>query len=243
MVNIIKKFENEVLKRIKLILKNQKNKIILSAEKFYQVYKNNGMIYLFGTGHSHMLAEEGHFRAGGFAPVCPILFSGLMLHDGSNLSSELERTKGVSTSVLKNYKINSNDLLVVFTNSGVNQAPIEAALYAKKINCFTIGISSLEYSKIAPKSNINSSLDEIVDIFIDNFGPPGDSLIEVDELKKVAPFSTISGSFIYNSIISYLAELCKNEELFPFYISGNMPQASKHNEKLLKLYTDRNPHI
>ena len=36
MANIIKKFENEVLKRIKLILKNQKNKIILSAEMFYQ---------------------------------------------------------------------------------------------------------------------------------------------------------------------------------------------------------------
>ena len=54
---------------------------------------------------------------------------------------------------------------------------------------------------------------------------------EVDELKKVAPFSTISGSFIYNSIISHLAELCKNEELFPFYISANMPQASEHNER------------
>ena len=68
-------------------------------------------------------------------------------------------------------------------------------------------------------------------------------MIEVDELKKVAPFSTISGSFIYNPIISYLAELCKNEELFPFYISVNMPQASEHNEKLLKLNMDRNPHI
>lgn len=243
MINNINKYENEVLKRIKLILENQKNKIILSAEKFYQIYKNNGMIYLFGTGHSHMLAEEGHFRAGGFAPICPILFSGLMLHEGSIVSSDLERTKGISTSVLKNYKIKPKDLLVVFTNSGVNQAPLEAALYAKELNCFTIGISSLEYSKIAPKSNINSTLDEIVDIFIDNFGPPGDSLIEVDNFKKVAPFSTIGGSFIFNSIISHVAELCKNEEIFPFYISGNMPQATEHNEKLLKLYMDRNPHI
>ena len=84
---------------------------------------------------------------------------------------------------------------------------------------------------------------EIVEIFIDNFGPPGDSLIEVDNFKKVAPFSTIGGSFIFNSIISHVAELCKNEEIFPFYISGNMPQATEHNEKLLKLYMDRNPHI
>tara|TARA_A100001011_G_scaffold14643_1_gene15479 strand:- start:366 stop:611 length:246 start_codon:yes stop_codon:yes gene_type:complete len=70
----------------------------------------------------------------------------------------------------------------------VNQAPIEAALYSKKINFFTIGISSLEYSKIALKSNINSILDEIFDIFIDNFGPPGNALIEVHELKKLYHF-------------------------------------------------------
>ena len=57
----------------------------------------------FGTGHSHMLAEEGHFRAGGFAPICPILFSGLMLHEGS-LSGEIERTAGIATRVL-NYKL------------------------------------------------------------------------------------------------------------------------------------------
>ncbi len=243
MMDIIQKYENEVIKRIKLISKHQKNQITLSAQKFYQSYKDDGMVYLFGTGHSHMLAEEGHFRAGGFAPVCPILFSGLMLHEGSILSSEIERTPGITTSVLKDYKIKSNDILVVFTNSGVNQAPLEAALYAKKLNCFTIGISSLEYSKIAPKSNINKCLNDVVNIFIDNYGPPGDALIEVDNFKNVSPFSTISGSFILNSIISKVAELCKDEELFPFYISGNMPKASEHNKKLLNLYKSRNPHI
>ena len=243
MMDIIQKYENEVIKRIKLISKHQKHQITLSAQKFYQSYKDDGMVYLFGTGHSHMLAEEGHFRAGGFAPVCPILFSGLMLHEGSILSSEIERTPGITTSVLKDYKIKSNDILVVFTNSGVNQAPLEAALYAKKLNCFTIGISSLEYSKIAPKSNINKCLNDVVNIFIDNYGPPGDALIEVDNLKNVSPFSTISGSFILNSIISKVAELCKDEELFPFYISGNMPKASEHNKKLLNLYKSRNPHI
>ena len=68
-------------------------------------------------------------------------------------------------------------------------------------------------------------------------------MIEVEKLKKVAPFSTISGSFIYNSIISHLAQLCKNEELFPFYISGNMPNAEKHNNELMQNYIKRNPHI
>ena len=63
------------------------------------------MIYIFGTGHSHMLAEEGHFRAGGFAPICPILNSDLMLHKNTIVSSVLERRAGVASKLLKKYKI------------------------------------------------------------------------------------------------------------------------------------------
>ena len=64
----------------------------------------DGMIYIFGTGHSHMLAEEGHFRAGGFAPICPILNSSLMLHEDTTFSSVLERTEGVATKLINNFK-------------------------------------------------------------------------------------------------------------------------------------------
>ena len=239
----VKKFESIVIENIKKIVKSQQNRIIETAKQFYITYKNDGMIYIFGTGHSHMMAEEGHFRAGGFAPICPILFSGLMLHEGANLSSLVERTEGITESVLKQYKINSNDLLVIFTNSGVNQAPLEAAFYAKSINCKSIGISSLKYSKCAPMSKYKKRLDEVVDIFIDNHGPAGDALIEIKKFMKVSPFSTIGGSFILNSIISEVAELSKNEELFPFYISGNMPHSKEHNQKLLSKYLNRNPHI
>ena len=78
---------------------------------------------------------------------------------------------------------------------------------------------------------------------IDNCGPPGDALININKKFNVSPFSTIAGSFILNSILSEVAELCKNEKPFPFYISGNMPNAQKHNDQLAKHYKKRNPHI
>ena len=242
MKNIVK-YQKEINKNIKNIVINQKKKLIQLSKLFYKVYQNDGMIYIFGTGHSHMLAEEGHFRAGGFAPICPILNSSLMLHENTILSSSLERTKGIATEILKSYNIKSKDVLVIFTNSGVNQAPLEAAYFANKINCKSVGISSKQYSKIAKKSKYNKELFEVVDFHIDNYGPPGDALIQIQNKYSTSPFSTISGSFILNAILSEVAELAKNEDPFPFYISGNMPNAEKHNLQLMKKYKKRNPHI
>ena len=239
----IQKYKKEVFNLLEKISSNQKDKFFTVAQEFYKTYKKNGMIYIFGTGHSHMLAEEGHFRAGGFAPICPILNSSLMLHEDTIFSSVLERTEGVATNLIKKYNIESKDILVIFTNSGVNQAPLEASYIAKKLKCKTVGVSSESYSKIAKKSKYKKRLSEVVDYHFDNYGPPGDALIEIKKNLNVSPFSTIAGSFILNSIISEVAELAKNEKPFPFYISGNMPNAEKHNNKLMKKYIKKNPHI
>lgn len=239
----IQKYKKEVFNLLEKISSNQKDKFFKVAQEFYKTYKKNGMIYIFGTGHSHMLAEEGHFRAGGFAAICPILNSSLMLHEDTMFSSVLERTEGVATNLIKKYNIESKDILVIFTNSGVNQAPLEASYIAKKLKCKTVGVSSESYSKIAKKSKYKKRLSEVVDYHFDNYGPPGDALIEIKKNLNVSPFSTIAGSFILNSIISEVAELAKNEKPFPFYISGNMPSAEKHNNKLMKKYIKKNPHI
>ena len=52
----------------------------------------------------------------------------------------------------------------------------------------------------------------------------------------VGPASTITGSFILNSILIEVANFLKNEKIFPFYISVNMPNAKKNNDKLVKKF-------
>lgn len=52
--NIIEKIKNNGAEPIKN-----------TAEVFKDALVNNKSIYLFGTGHSHMLAEELFYRAGG----------------------------------------------------------------------------------------------------------------------------------------------------------------------------------
>ena len=237
--NYIKKYIDEISKSTKSILIKQNKILSQVADLFCKTYFNDGMIYVFGTGHSHMIAEEGHFRAGGFAPMCPILSSSTMLHESATFSSKIERTKGIASQLLNKYKITSNDIVIIISNSGVNQAPIEAAIYAKNKKCKVIGISSLKYSKKIQK---NKKLYQLADIHIDNNGLAGDAIISINNYK-VAPFSTVAGVVIINSIISEVAFKLKEENPFPFYISSNMPNSQSHNEKLFKKYQSRNPHL
>ena len=53
-----KKYYEIVQSKLKDIYTNQNTKIIEISKLFYKTYKNDGLIYLFGTGHSHMLAED-----------------------------------------------------------------------------------------------------------------------------------------------------------------------------------------
>ena len=236
-------FYEEIKQRLKKIFDTQHIKFREIAKLFFETYKKDGMIYIFGTGHSHMMAEEGHFRAGGFAPICPILSSDLMLHKSAIQSSVVERTEGVSKMLLKKYNICNNDILMIFSNSGVNQAPVEAAVYGKEICCTVISVVSYEYSKVAPLSKIGKKLIEISDYYIDNCGPIGDALVKIENQCNVSSFSTISGSFILNSILSEVADLSKNEIPFPFYISANIPKSKNNNNFLFQKYKKRNPHL
>ena len=48
--------------------------------------RNDKRVFVFGTGHSHMLAEEVHYRAGGLAITVPVLSAFTMLHEGASSS-------------------------------------------------------------------------------------------------------------------------------------------------------------
>jgi len=89
---------------------------------------------------------------------------------------------------------------------------------------------------------LNKRLYEIVDIYIDNKIPAGDSIVKVNDFS-VGPASTIAGSFILNLILIEVAGMLKNEDIFPFYISSNMPNASDNNNRLEKIFKKINPHL
>jgi uncharacterized phosphosugar-binding protein len=199
-------------------------------------------VYVFGTGHSHMLAEEVHYRAGGPAITVPVLVASAMLHEGAVNSSVYERTPGLIRPVLEGYGIGAGDVLVIASNSGVNAAPIEAADYGREVGATVIALTSVAYS--AAVANGRRRLSEISDIVLDNGLPPGDAVIDLPgSALKTGPVSTAVGVAILDAIVADVAaELAKDGDP-PVYLSATMPGAVDVNQRLVQKYRPRNPHL
>ena len=215
------------------------------AGQMVDTIHRSSRIFIFGTGHSHMMAEEAFYRAGGLAAAVPIFMSDLMLHQNPDLGSRLERTPGVAPILLDLYQARAGEMLFVYSNSGVNQLPIEIAILAKERGLVVVGICSLAYARVAPLSALGKRLDEVVDYIIDNRGEPGDGLVELDGSDwRVGPSSTITGALIWNGLVVEVAQrMHAAGETPPIYVSFNMRGAAEHNAVILKEWGRINPHL
>lgn len=205
--------------------------------------RSDGLVYLFGTGHSHILALEVHYRAGGLALTVPMLSSALMLHEGSVASSAFERTPGIAAALFSRYPVGPNDVLVVISNSGINAAPVEAVALGKQRGAKVIALTSDDYSRKA--ANGRPRIADLADIMLDNGAPAGDAVLELPGTAlRVGPVTTAIGAALLHAIMSEVAaRLAAGGGDLPVYVSANMPDASKINAGLIARYGKRNPHL
>lgn len=204
--------------------------------------RRDGLVYVFGTGHSHMLSEEVHFRAGGLALTVPILAGPTMLHEGAVAGTAYERMEGIVRPIFERYPIGPDDVLFVSSNSGINAAPLEAARIGRERGAKVIAITSVAYSTAT--ANGRERLADIADIVLDNGSPPGDAVISVPgSALKVGPVSTAIGVTIINAIMAGVAAELAGDGDAPIYLSANMPGAKDVNQKLVARFRPRNPHL
>ena len=67
-----------------------------AADLVADVICRDGLVHVFGCGHSHLAALDTFYRAGGLACVSPLLDEDLMLHDGAAKSSRMEKMFGIA---------------------------------------------------------------------------------------------------------------------------------------------------
>ena len=199
--------------------------------------KNDGLIFTFGCGHSHLPGLDAFYRAGGLANVSPMLDTDLMLHNGAAKSSRKEKMSGIASEVFRRYTPSEKDMIFIFSASGKNQVPIEMAQIAKTIGVKSVGVSSMAYA------DKGGRLHENVDIVIDCKVPYGDACMDVGE-AKMGGLSTYAACFILNTCLINGAKLALEEGVAPpVYISGNVEGGREHNITLENLYMGRVKHL
>jgi uncharacterized phosphosugar-binding protein len=227
------------------VIGSQRARLLEIAAQMAETIRRDQRIFLFGTGHSHLIAEEGFYRAGGLANVVPILTEHVMLHHLPSLGSRLERTPGLADLILERYAPQPGEMLFVVSNSGVNQLPVEMAMHARERGLFVVSISSLAYAQQAPLSEIGLRLDQSVDLALDNGGIPGDACLELENFAwRVAPSSTIMCALLWNCLVAETAHLLLESGFEPpVFVSLNVSGAAEHNQALLEKWRPRNIHL
>lgn len=208
-----------------------------ASDAVADVICRDGIIHVFGCGHSHLPALDTFYRAGGLACVSPILDEDLMLHDGAAKSSRMEKMSGIAAEVFRRHGAAAGDLVVVISASGKNAAPVEMLRAAKGAGLKTVAISSAAY-----REHGGVLLDE-ADIPIDCKVPHGDAVIEVGE-AKMGGLSTYASLFILNSIlIAGARKALARGTPPPIYTSGNVDGGTEKNKSLEDRYFRRVKHL
>ena len=211
-----------------------------AAESVAGTVARGGLVHVFGTGHSHMLAEEMFYRAGGLAAINPILVESLMLHAGAEESTRLERVAGTAESIFSDVPMKEGDTLIIASNSGGNAVCGEMARLAADAGASIIAIISTRHAETSGPRDDGSRLDLVADILIDNHGAVGDASVSVEGLsRRVAPTSTVAGAAIINAIVAEAVEiLTERGDTVEFFSSSNVDGGDAVNAALIARYRE-----
>ena len=204
-----------------------------AADLVADVICRDGLVHVFGCGHSHLAALDAFYRAGGLACVSPLLDEDLMLHDGAAKSSRMEKMSGIASEAFRRQGVKAGDVVVVISASGKNAAPVEMLRAAKAAGVTTVAISSSAY-----RAHGAVLLDE-ADVPIDCKVPYGDAVIDVGA-AKMGGLSTYASLFILNSILIEGAKRAEARGVTPpVYVSGNVDGGTARNAALEERFLGR----
>ncbi len=241
-----KEYLRNIQKLLEKLENTQEQVIEQVAEVCADCIYNGGLLYFFGTGHSHMICEEPFYRAGGLASIYPILETDLMLHEGASKSSSYERLEGLGNAVVSHTPLGKGDVLFLISNSGRNCAIIDAALEAKKRGAVTVAITSMNHtSNVTSRHSSSLNLYQVCDFVLDNGGIVGDASVSLDGLpQKIAPTSSVIDITLVNLVLVNTVELLLQKGMTPpVFTSANTDQGDSANKNILETYKSRIPSL
>ena len=200
----------------------------------------DGVVHLFGTGHSRIPIEEMFPRYGSFPGFNPMAELSMTFHtqvvgsNGQRQAMFIERVEGFAEQILKNWNFKPQDILIIFSVGGQTAVPIEMAMGARARGIKVIAVTSIAQNKFGvPPHSTGTTLSDNADLVIDLMVPVGDALVSIPGLETpVGPGSTITAIAIVNEIKVQVADYLIKHGITPQVLTSSAVVGKEESKRL-----------
>jgi uncharacterized phosphosugar-binding protein len=242
-VTLYEEFFEAVGSRLALLRREAAGPVEAAADVIVRAHVEGRRTFVFGSGHSALLAQEVCLRAGSLATYHPIYVPGLLPTDPPYLrGTALERVSGIAAVALDSAGVGPGDCLVVVSNSGRNAVPVEMAIEARARGSTVIAVTALETARAQPSRHSGGRhLHDVADVVIDTCAPHGDAAVAVPGVPaRVGPLSTILGAVVMHAVTAAVVErMLAAGAAPPLLASGNIEGGERHSLDVLRRHRDQ----
>jgi uncharacterized phosphosugar-binding protein len=222
-MNAAAKYFDMLLNLLQQLRADEANSIEQAARLCADSIAQQGLVFLFGAGHSRMMCEEMTPRQGCYPGFVSMVETSLSNHSaiiGSNglrAPLHLEKYAGYAEQILQGFHFGTHDAMIIVSNSGIRPVVVEMASGARRRGLPVIAIVSRQHCESAAAgTEAGDKLIDHADVVIDNHCPPGDCLLETQGLEwRTGPASTVAGATIINMLRCRCAELLLEHGIKP----------------------------
>jgi uncharacterized phosphosugar-binding protein len=221
-------------------LESQSEAVGRAAALCADAIAGDGLVHLFGTGHSRIPVEEMFPRYGSYPGFHPIVELSMTFHtqvvgaNGQRQAMFIERIEGLAETILANFELGPPDVMIVFSASGLTAVPIEIAMGAKTRGLPVVAVTSVAQSRAGEAIHPSGTrLLDHADIVLDLCTPPGDALVELEGIETpVGPGSTIAAVALANELKVQTAALLLERGALPPVLTSAAVVGSEESRRL-----------
>jgi len=243
-----KKWKENAFEVMNKIEATQEKQIEEVAKLFADTIQSGHLVHTFGCGHANLPIEEMYPRIGGFVgfhPICELpltFFTHIRGEMGIDQFLFLERCQDYADAIMKSWNFDKEDVMWIFSHTGINAVNIEIALKAKELGMKVVVFGSAANTGDKKSAHTcGKNLFQVADYVVDNCCPLQDASVEIKQLADeknniknfIGPLSTIGFITDVWMVMGATAEILEDRGV-KLYIhpSHNQPGDTTARERL-----------
>ena len=198
-----------------------------------QVVARDGIVYVFGSGHSQLAALELSRRAGSIAAL-------QVIFDPS--WGAAEHLEGYGEVLVGDQPPGPADCFIAISHSGNTATAIDIARRVRAAGTPVIAVTSVSASRRAEaRHSSGMKLSQLADVVLDDGAAGADPGIEVDGLaERVGPTSTlVAAALLHEVVVDAVGRLAARGYVAPVWRPNSAEGGTLHNELLADRFRGR----